>query len=167
MIRYVLKFSRWGVVTTSPNLQAGGPSLVGCLQLLIQYIRSNPPYLQAVPPSATWGRAMPWWQGPTDHGAMSWWQGPTGHGAMPLWQWPTDNGAMSWWQGPTYHGAMPWWQGPTYHGAMPWWQGPTDNGAMPWWPYHGAMPRWQWLTTVLCRGDSDPLITLSSYSYRQ
>ena len=27
-----------------------------------------PPYLQAIPLSATWGRAMPWWQGHTYHG---------------------------------------------------------------------------------------------------
>ena len=32
------------VVSTSPNPQAGGPTLVGCLRLLIQYIRSYPPY---------------------------------------------------------------------------------------------------------------------------
>jgi hypothetical protein len=31
-----------------PTPQAGGPPLVGCLQLLIQYIRSYPPYLEAV-----------------------------------------------------------------------------------------------------------------------
>jgi len=33
-----------GVVSTSPNLQAGGPPLVGCQQLFIQFIRSYPPY---------------------------------------------------------------------------------------------------------------------------
>ena len=33
--------------------QARGPPLIGCLRLLIQYIRSYPPYLEAVPPSAT------------------------------------------------------------------------------------------------------------------
>jgi len=32
-----------GVVSTSPNPQAGGPPLVGCPRLLIQYIRSYPP----------------------------------------------------------------------------------------------------------------------------
>ena len=37
-------FLRWGVASTLPNLQAGGPPLVGCLQLLIQYIHSYPPY---------------------------------------------------------------------------------------------------------------------------
>ena len=33
-----------GVVSTSPNPQAGGPPLIGCPRLLIQYIRSYPPY---------------------------------------------------------------------------------------------------------------------------
>jgi hypothetical protein len=38
-------FLRWGVVSTSPNPQAGGPPLVGCPRLhIIQYIRSCPPY---------------------------------------------------------------------------------------------------------------------------
>ena len=33
-----------GVVSTSPSPQAGRPPLVGCPRLLIQYIRSYPPY---------------------------------------------------------------------------------------------------------------------------
>jgi hypothetical protein len=37
-------FLRRGVVSTSPNPQAGGPPLVGCPQLLIHYIRSYPQY---------------------------------------------------------------------------------------------------------------------------
>jgi hypothetical protein len=37
-------FWRGGVVSSSPNPQAGGPPLVGCPRLLIQYIRSYPPY---------------------------------------------------------------------------------------------------------------------------
>ena len=37
-------FSRGGVVSASPNPQAGGPPLVGCPRQLIQYIRSYPPY---------------------------------------------------------------------------------------------------------------------------
>jgi hypothetical protein len=37
-------FSQWGVVSPSSNPQAGGPPLVGCPGLLIQYIRSYPPY---------------------------------------------------------------------------------------------------------------------------
>jgi len=36
-------FLRIGVVSTSPNPQAGGPPCVGCPQLLIQYICSYPP----------------------------------------------------------------------------------------------------------------------------
>src|SRR5215510_7811592 len=37
-------FSREGVVSTSPNPQAGGPPLVGCPRLLIRFIHSYPPY---------------------------------------------------------------------------------------------------------------------------
>ena len=37
-------FSRGGVVSASPNLQAGRPPLVGRPRLLIQFIRSYPPY---------------------------------------------------------------------------------------------------------------------------
>jgi hypothetical protein len=37
-------FSREGVVSTSPNPQAGGPPLVDCPRLLIQFIHSYPPY---------------------------------------------------------------------------------------------------------------------------
>jgi hypothetical protein len=39
----------WGrVVSPPPNPQAGGPPIVGCPRLLIQYIRSYPPYVEAV-----------------------------------------------------------------------------------------------------------------------
>ena len=61
----VFEFLRWGVVSTSPNTQAGGPPLVGCPLLLIKYICGYPPYLGAVSLSAAWGRLMPWWQAPT------------------------------------------------------------------------------------------------------
>jgi len=37
-------FLQWGVVSTWPNPQDGGPPLVCCPRLLIQYIRSYPPY---------------------------------------------------------------------------------------------------------------------------
>jgi len=57
-------FLRWGVLAPRPS-PAGRPQLVGCPRLLIQYIRSDPPHLQADPRSSGWGRAMPWWQGPT------------------------------------------------------------------------------------------------------
>jgi hypothetical protein len=39
---------RGRVVSPPPNPQAAGPSTVGCPRLLIQYIRSYPPYLEAV-----------------------------------------------------------------------------------------------------------------------
>jgi len=39
---------RWEVVSTSPDSQAGGPPFVGCSRLLIQYIRSYPPYRRPV-----------------------------------------------------------------------------------------------------------------------
>jgi hypothetical protein len=42
-----LFFLRWGVVSPPHNPQAGGPPLVGCPWLLIQYIRSCPPCLEA------------------------------------------------------------------------------------------------------------------------
>jgi hypothetical protein len=44
-----LIFLRQEIVSPTPNPQAGRPPLVGCLQLLIQYIPSYPPYLVAVP----------------------------------------------------------------------------------------------------------------------
>ena len=37
-------FLQWGFVSTSPKPQTGGPPRVGCSRLLIQYIRSYPPY---------------------------------------------------------------------------------------------------------------------------
>jgi hypothetical protein len=53
---------RWRVVSTSPNPQAGGPSLVACPRLVI---RSCSPYLEATHPTANSGRAVLWWQEPT------------------------------------------------------------------------------------------------------
>ena len=44
MVRNMMRFLRWGVVSTSPKPQAGGPLLVGCPRLLFQYIRSCRPY---------------------------------------------------------------------------------------------------------------------------
>ena len=43
IFRNIIKLLRWGVVTTSPNPQAGEPPLVGCPQLFIQYTRFYPP----------------------------------------------------------------------------------------------------------------------------
>jgi hypothetical protein len=38
----------YGELSRRPNPHAGGPPLVGCPRLLIQYIRSFPPYLEGV-----------------------------------------------------------------------------------------------------------------------
>ena len=143
---------RRGVVSSSTKHQAGGPPLAGCPRLFIQCIRSYPPYLQAVPPSATWRRAMAWWQGPTYHSDrdplitmsgthLSLWEGPTYHSDRdPL---ITMTGThLSRWQGPTYHlrgTHLSLWQGPTYHCEMDplitmtgthlsLWEGPTYRG---------------------------------------
>jgi hypothetical protein len=40
------------VASISPNPQSGGQHLVSHQQVLIQYLRSYPPYLEAIPPSA-------------------------------------------------------------------------------------------------------------------
>jgi hypothetical protein len=39
---------RWRVFSPTPNPQVRGQPLTGCPRLFIQYIRSHPPYLQAV-----------------------------------------------------------------------------------------------------------------------
>jgi hypothetical protein len=43
----MLDYLRWGVVGLSPNPEAEEPPLFDCPRLLIQYIRSCPPYLEA------------------------------------------------------------------------------------------------------------------------
>ena len=43
-VPYQGKFLRRGVVSTSPNPKAGRPPLAGCPRVLMQYIRSYPPY---------------------------------------------------------------------------------------------------------------------------
>jgi hypothetical protein len=63
-VSWPCQFQRRGVVCTSSNHQSGGPPLVVCPGLHIQYIRSHASFLEAVPPFATRGRALPWWQGP-------------------------------------------------------------------------------------------------------
>ena len=60
LLRTIVEFLRCEIYNTSPNRQSGGPPLVGCPRLLILYIPSYVPCLEAVPPTATWGRAMPW-----------------------------------------------------------------------------------------------------------
>jgi hypothetical protein len=54
----VRKFLKRGVVGTSSTLQAEGLPLVDFQRLLIQYIRSYSPYLEAFIPSAIWVRRV-------------------------------------------------------------------------------------------------------------
>jgi hypothetical protein len=49
LCRNITKFLWQAVVSVSPNPQAGESPLFGCPRLLIQYIRSYPPYLEAIP----------------------------------------------------------------------------------------------------------------------
>jgi len=39
-VPYQVGCLQWGVVSPSPNIKDGGPPVVGCPQLRIQYIRS-------------------------------------------------------------------------------------------------------------------------------
>lgn len=57
----ILEFDS-GVVVSHHELQVVGLPLVGSLQLLLQYIYSYPPYLEAIPSSAKWCHAvLHWW----------------------------------------------------------------------------------------------------------
>jgi hypothetical protein len=67
MFRNIVSFYGEKLPAPCPTPEDGGPRLAGCPRLLIQYIRSYPPYLEAVPPS-TWESAMLWLQWPTYHG---------------------------------------------------------------------------------------------------
>ena len=62
IIRNMLKFLGWEVVSNSFNPQAEGLPLFGCPRLLIHDTCCHSPHLEAVPLSETWGRAMPRWQ---------------------------------------------------------------------------------------------------------
>jgi hypothetical protein len=53
------------VLAPRPTLKLEDHPYSAVRGLLFQYIRSYPPYLETVTPTATWGRTMPWWQGPT------------------------------------------------------------------------------------------------------
>jgi hypothetical protein len=57
LCRNMINPLRWGAVITSPNPTAVEPPLVGCPRMHTYYIRSYPPYLEDIPPSAPWGRA--------------------------------------------------------------------------------------------------------------
>ena len=71
MTRNIFTFYGEKLLASRPNPQAGGPPLVDCSWLFTQYICSYRLYLEAVFPSAFWGRAVLWWQGPNFHGIHS------------------------------------------------------------------------------------------------
>ena len=62
-------FLGWGVVSTSPQTQPGRTT--PCRLSATDYSTYSylPSILEAVPLYATWGRAMPCWQGPTNIGS--------------------------------------------------------------------------------------------------
>lgn len=68
MFRSIVRF--YGCTSPRAHTQAGGPSFFVCPPLFIQYIPSYAVYVyvKAVPPSATWRRAVLCWQRPTYHG---------------------------------------------------------------------------------------------------
>jgi len=63
--------------------QALEPPLLGCQRMIIQIYSQLPSISEAIPLSATWGRAMPWWQGPTYHWHFDIYRGTTA--MLPRW----------------------------------------------------------------------------------
>ena len=84
LVHNMLRFLWWQVISTSPNPPSWRPTPFR-LSATTYSIYSQLPAI-----SATWGRAMPWWQGPIYHyerdplitikaTPVSLWQGPTYH----------------------------------------------------------------------------------------
>jgi hypothetical protein len=135
MFRNMIRFYTEDLLAPRPTPKVEDHPLSAVSDCLFDIIAATL-HIEGLPPSATWGRAMPWWQGPTYHGAA--YHGPTYHGAA--------------YHGHTYHGAA--YHGPTYHGTDyhgPTYHGPTYNGPA----YHG--PTYRGLTADLLI--ADPLIT--------
>jgi hypothetical protein len=67
-------FSRWEVDSTSPKPQSYWANSCRLSATLYSIYSQLPSTLQAVPPTANWGRAVPWWQGPTVvlYGCTTW-----------------------------------------------------------------------------------------------
>jgi hypothetical protein len=66
--RYCL---RWGVVSISPYPKSWRTTLCRLSATNYSIYSQLPSTLQTVPPSANWGHAMPWWQGPNYHVLLS------------------------------------------------------------------------------------------------
>jgi hypothetical protein len=62
LFRKKLGVLRWWVFSTLPNRQAGGPPLSAVRDFLFNIFAATLHICRPSPPSATWGRAMPWWQ---------------------------------------------------------------------------------------------------------
>ena len=91
-IRFVTWLSFYGeeLLASRPTPKLEDHLVSAVRECLFNIFSNYPPYLEAVPPSATWGRAVSWWQGPTYHcdrdpfitvtvSQLSLWQGPTYH----------------------------------------------------------------------------------------
>jgi hypothetical protein len=61
-------FLWWGVFSTSPNPPSCKTTRFRLYETAFPICSQLLSTLEAVPPSATWGRAMARWHGPTDHG---------------------------------------------------------------------------------------------------
>ena len=73
-IRNMVSFSSEELLAPRPNPR-GRTTHCRLSETLYSIYSQLPSILEAVPPSATWRRAMSWWQGPTDHGSryyMAW-----------------------------------------------------------------------------------------------
>jgi hypothetical protein len=68
------KASFYGEELLAPRPTPSWRTTLCRLSVTVQSIYSQlPSVLEAIPPSATWGRAVPWWQGPTHHTNSSTW----------------------------------------------------------------------------------------------
>jgi hypothetical protein len=65
------QFLRWGIVNTSPNTPSWRNTPCRLPATAYSIYSQLPSTWEAVPPSAIWGRALPWWQGLTYHTAVT------------------------------------------------------------------------------------------------
>jgi hypothetical protein len=62
-VRNKIIFLRWGVVSPTPNLSVEDHLFSAVRDCLFNIFAATLHIWRPFPPSATWGRAMPWWQG--------------------------------------------------------------------------------------------------------
>ena len=68
LFRKIVRFCCKELLSPRPTPDLEDHPLSVVRHCLFNIFRSYPPYLETVPPSATWERAMPWWKGPIYHG---------------------------------------------------------------------------------------------------